>query len=248
MTSASGKKRRILLMSLLMAAVLLIGCQARSHPTKANYDTDISPESMKSAGLLIEEYQVALDDRLEAYNRSFHESLERGLTLQILQLSLEENMITLRPVGLSLSLCVDIDGETAQCVFAGALKGDIQRGYGGDWKRYGWEIRWAEAAGLTPLAYVDLGTSSFVPVLLVQEEQELRVLWYANLAALHYSGEGDEVDYRSGVTEDTSWSLESLELLMEGYERYLEMCRLYPNNYLGLQWLSLEEYQGGVRK
>jgi len=134
-----------------------------SLPPKASYDTGISPESVKSADQFSDEYQIALDVRLEVYNRSFHESLERSLTLQVLQLSLEENTITLRPVGLYLSLCVDSGGETAQCVFAGALKGDIQRGYGGDWKRYGREVRWAEDACLIPLAYVDLGTPALSP-------------------------------------------------------------------------------------
>ena len=85
-------------------------------------------------------------------------------------------------------------------------------------------------------------------MLLVQDEEELRVLWYTDRVALSYSRDGCETDYQSGVTVDTSWSLESLEMLKEGYERYLEICRLHPNNYLGLQWLSQEEYQVGVRK
>jgi hypothetical protein len=143
---------------------------------------------------------------------------------------------------------VDDEGETVQCVFAGTLKGNIQTGYGGDWKRYGLEVEWTENAGLTPLAYVDLGVSSFTPVLLVQDGQIIKVLWYEDRGALSYGGDGSETGYRSGVTEDTEWSLESLEMLMEGYERYSEMCRLHPNNYLGLKWLSPEEYQEGLNK
>lgn len=251
MRSKRGIKKRafrFLLFLYLSAALLLAGCQAETFPEKADFDTDITPDSLKSAALFHETYDEMLDRRLEAYALSNGIILERGVTLPIMEFDLEDNTITLRSADLLLSLCVDDEGETVQCVFAGTLKGNIQKGYGGDWKRYALEIKWTEDDGLTPLAYVDLGVSSFTPVLLVQDGQIIKVLWYEDREALSYGGDGSETGYRSGVTEDTEWSLESLEMLMEGYERYLEMCRLHPNNYLGLQWLSPEEYQEGLNK
>ncbi len=234
---------------LLLAALLLCGCQVKKLPEKAVYDTGITADSLKSIAAVTEEELAALDGRLEAYNRSSGEALARGPALPVLDLCREGDIITLRPAGLALSPCTDREGETAQCVFAGALKGDISRGYGGDWKRYGLELLRSEEAGLTPLAYVDLGVSAFVPVLLVQEKQDVRVLWYADPGALCYAADGSpDPDYQSGVTGDTPWSLESPEMLMEGYERYLEMCALHPGNYLGLRWLSREDYQAGLNK
>ena len=222
--------------------------QVKQYLETVAYDTGIDPDHLKSAVLFPKKDLDALDSRLEAYNQSFQESLERSLTLPVLQLSLEANSITLRPAGLLASLCVDDRGEIVQCVFAGNFKGDIQKGYGGDWSRYGLEVKWTENTGHTPLAYVDLGVSSFSPVLLVQEDQMIKVLWYADTRALCYSGDGiRKEDYKSSVVADTAWSLESLDLLMSGYERYLKMCRLHPNNYLGLQWLSSDEYQTGLR-
>ena len=242
-------KKIIALILLCLAAVLLAGCRGKTAPVKPAYDTGITPETLQSAAPVTEADREALDGRLEACNQALGASLTRGLTLPVLQLSLEENTITLRPAGLLMSLCADERGETAQCVFAGALKGDIRKGWGGDWKRCGLEARRAEAEGLIPLAYVDLGTSSFIPVLLVQDGQEVRVLWYPDPGVLSYSGEGElPSDYRSGVTEDTPWRLESPEIIMEGYERYLEICRLHPDNYLGLRWLSEEDYLAGTGK
>ena len=244
------KKRNVRFIAVLLPllAVLLIGCQTKELPPRANYDVSITAESLKPAFLLHEKGLDALDSRLETYNQTFHESLEPGLMLPVLQLIRDGNTITLRPSGLLLSLCVDEYGETAQCVFTGSLKGDIQAGYGGDWKRYGLEVRWAENVGAKPFAYVDIGVSIFIPVLLVQEKQDVRMLWYTTPDVLYYSKDGSKVDYQTGVSEDTPWRLESLEMLMEGYERYFGMCRLYPNNYMGLQWISVEEYQEGLSK
>jgi hypothetical protein len=244
------KKRTLpsLLIAFLTAAIMFAGCNSETVYEKAGFDTDITPDSLKSSELFDEALDALLDRRLEEYAQANDDALERSLTLPVMELRREDDTITLRPAGLLMSLCADEEGETVQCVFAGALKGDIQAGHGGDRKRYGLEIKWAEDAGLSPLAYVDLGVSSFVPVLLVQDGQEVKVLWYSDRGALQYGGDGAETGYRSGVTEDTEWSLESLEMLMEGHERYLEMCRLHPNNYLGLKWLSPEEYQMGASK
>lgn len=199
---------------------------------------------MESAGRQLEEQMEALASR----GLIGHDCrLGRALPVLSLADSLSGDTSPISFSGGWVALIETPGEEACQCVYAGELlTADpyVQQGFGGDFLRFAQECRWAEEAGNIPCAYLDIGTTEFLPLLLTETpEGSFLLLWYDDpIAVLSTRGDVRE-DYfwaETNVTSGTAHYFVDLDVLAEGYTRYLAATAAYPRNYLGFKWLPLD--------
>ncbi len=137
---------------------------------------------------------------------------------------------------------VESSGEPVQCIYGGTYLGGpyMQQGFGGDYIRYAQELLWALDEEYIPCAFVNIGTSDMLLVLLAEKNGAYSVLWYDELLsviATEGKKEGAYFEAVSNVTGETGHEFKDISYLGEGYNRYLNVTNGKGISYLSCKWI-----------
>ncbi len=228
-----------------MAILLIFSlCSCNSHmDKKSSYTLDtffVPPASDMLCPIEYAEDMVkCLNDM--SYSEIVSEDCIIDEVFAILDISISDDTIIFECSGAWLGLVKSFE-KTVQCVYGGTDIGGpyMHQGFGGDYIRYALELLWADSEGYIPRAFINIGTSDMLLVLLVQKSDKYSIIWYDDLlSVLATTGivEGDYAAAISNVDDNTAYKFKELSFLCAGYNRYLNAIDGKEISYLSCKWL-----------